>query len=114
MNEEHDFDAYWLRFVRDHLKPATQYAHLVGDLWSVSLFVRGFVQRRLWRVLLSPLPMLLFSQFSHRYLEHNRPLQFLDNPTWYLRCEAKMLQHLLQNTLPYEIERALAAASQNN
>jgi hypothetical protein len=109
MSEEIEFDEYWLRFVRDHLKPATQYAHLVGDLWSVSLFVRGFVRGKLWRVALSPLPLLFFSQFSHRYIEHNQPLRFVDNPTWYLRCELKMALHLVQNTMPGEIERALAA-----
>jgi hypothetical protein len=111
MSEDLDFDGYWLRFVRDHLKPTTQYAHLVGDLWSVSLLVRGMVRRKFWRVALSPLPLLLFSQFSHRYIEHNQPLRFLDNPTWYLRCEIKMALHLLQNTMPDEIERALASSS---
>jgi hypothetical protein len=112
MSFDADFDAYWLRFVREHLKPATQYAHLAGDLWSVSLFLRGFTQRKLWRVILSPLPLLLFSQFSHRYIEHNQPMRFLDNPTWYLRCEIKMLIHIMQNTMAPEVERALAFVEQ--
>jgi hypothetical protein len=108
MSDTDDFDGYWLRFVRDHRKPATQYAHLVGDLWSASLFLRGLLRGKLWRVVLSPLPLVLFSEFSHRYIEHNDPLRFLDNPAWYLRCEIKMVLHLMQNTMSQEVERALA------
>lgn len=109
MTQETDFDAFWLRFVRNHTKPATQYLHLAGNLWSLSLLLRGVVRCSLTRIMLSPLPALALSRFAHKYVEHNEAVGFMENPSWFLRCELKMALHLIRNTMQAEVERALAS-----
>jgi hypothetical protein len=106
------FDGYWLRFVRDHQKPGTQYAHLAGNLASLAVLWRGLFGRRLMLLLAAPLPALLAARLSHKYIEQNVPLSAAENPSWFLRCELRMARHLVFGTMQAEVERARAAAEE--
>jgi hypothetical protein len=107
---EPEFEAYWLRFVRDHTRPGTQWAHLVGNLTTLAMLWYSLKNRRILGILTAPLPALLASWLSHKYIERNTPLNARENPNFFLRCEAKMAWHLATGTMRPEVERALATA----
>jgi hypothetical protein len=104
------FDAYWLRFVRDHQRAATQWMHVLGNLGTLMLVLLAVVSSWKW-ILLAPLPALIGSRISHRYIERNVPLKASENPRWFLRCELRMVRELVLGTMAREVERANVGAS---
>ena len=103
------FDAYWLRFVRDHSRAGTQWMHLIGNAVSVGLLVSAIRRRSIGRALLAPLPALAASRISHRWIEQNTPLSAAEHPRWFLACELRMARLLLTGGMKSEVRRALEA-----
>ena len=104
----HDFDEFWLFYVREHAHPLNRQLHFIGSSLGLCCLAASLLTLN-W--LFIPLGLLLgygFAWAGHFFIERNKPASF-DYPLWSLRGDWKMWALMLRGKMQSEVEHALEA-----
>src|SRR5260370_513535 len=99
-----DYDAFWLRYLRAHGRPATRGLHYAGTLLALAAGVLAIVVD--WRfVIAAPVIGYGFAWTAHLLLEGNRPETF-GHPLWSMVSALRILLLFLTGRLGPHLLRA--------
>jgi hypothetical protein len=101
----HDFDGFWLHYLREHSRPQTRALHYLGTSLVVALALAALTFGRLWLLLLLPVAGYAFAWAAHFMVEKNRPATFT-HPWWSLISDFRMWALWLSGRLGPELDRA--------
>ncbi len=100
------FDAFWLRYLRDHADPRTRHLHHAGMALALGSIMTAFtVGPMLPFLIAAPLMAYGLAWFSHAVYEHNTPTAF-GHPYWSLISSFRMFGLSLLGRLRAELDRA--------
>ncbi len=105
------FDAFWLRYLRDHADPRTRHLHHAGMALALGSIMTAFTVGPMMPFLIAA-PILAYglAWFSHAVYERNTPTAF-GHPYWSLISSFRMFGLSLLGRLCGELARAGVAVS---
>jgi hypothetical protein len=107
-NEQADFDAFWLEYVREHSHPLNRKLHAIGISLALACLVAGIFKRKLSLLVLAPILGYGFAWFGHFFIEKNVPKSF-SRPVDSLRASAILYWKTICGEMDAELERARQA-----
>ena len=109
-NEQADFDAFWLEYVREHSHPLNRKLHMIGISLALACIVAAIFKRKLSLLLLAPIFGYGFAWLGHFFVEKNTPKSF-SRPIDSLRASALLYWKTICGEMDAEVERARTAAT---
>ena len=95
---------FWPRYLRQHSRPATRRAHVLGTTLGL-LLLAGAIVGADWRLAVAALAVGYGAAWiSHVFVERNRPETF-SHPLWSLASDLRMTWLSLTGRLGAELDR---------
>jgi len=99
------YAGFWPHYLRQHSRPATREAHLVGTGAAVLVGLATLASPAPWLLPLAFAIGYVPAWISHARIERNRPATFT-HPLWSFLSDFKMLGLFLAGRLDTELARA--------
>jgi hypothetical protein len=101
----HNFDSFWLFYLREHSRPRTRALHYAGTALVLLIAAAAIATGTWWLLALMPIAGYGFAWAAHMKVEQNRPATFT-HPLWSLLSDFRMFFLWLTGRLAPELRRA--------